>query len=158
LNQLRHQLKENSNLPYYLYKFFTINWYSSSFAELFLKYLRGRSQITSRFRGGGGVGEFVTVQTQNFSFFGKFVTRGGGGSKKSFFLRDVICERPLILWRQTRPLSIFDEIKFKHIWHKISRKLTNIFEYLQKRKFLNVVYLALSGKKIRVLSKHPLIN
>jgi len=27
----------------------------------------------------------VTVQTQNFSFFGKFVTRGEWGSKKSFF-------------------------------------------------------------------------
>jgi len=34
---------------------------------------------------GGRGEEFVTVQTQNFSFFGKFVTRGGGGGlKKSF--------------------------------------------------------------------------
>jgi len=40
----------------------------------------------SRFWGGGeGVDEFVTVQTKNFSFFGKFVTRGEGVSKKSFF-------------------------------------------------------------------------
>jgi len=45
--------------------------------------------------GGGGLGEFVTVQIQNFSFFGKFVTRGGG-VKKVVFLCDVICERPLI--------------------------------------------------------------
>jgi len=60
-----------------------------------LNFVRGRSQITSRFRGGRGVGEFVTVQTQNFSFFGKFVTMGGGGIEKVVFLRDVICERPL---------------------------------------------------------------
>jgi len=51
-----------------------------------IRYDRGRSQITSRFRGGGGLEEFVTVQTKNFSFLGKFVTRGGEvGSKKSFF-------------------------------------------------------------------------
>jgi len=59
---------------------------------------RSGSQITSRFRGEGGeggVGEFVTVQIQNFSFFGKFVTSGGGRRlRKSRFLRDVICERP----------------------------------------------------------------
>ena len=54
--------------------------------------IRGRSKITSRFRG-EGVGEFVTGQIQIFYFFGKFVTRG---SQKSSFLRDVICERPLI--------------------------------------------------------------
>jgi len=35
--------------------------------------------------GGGGVGEFVTVQIQNFSFFGKLVTKGGGGRKSRFF-------------------------------------------------------------------------
>jgi len=61
--------------------------------------IRGRSQITSRFWGGGGevgfVEEFVTVQIQNFSFFGKFVTRGGR-VEKVVFLHDVICERPLI--------------------------------------------------------------
>jgi len=34
---------------------------------------------------GGGVKEFVTVHTKGFFFFGKFVTREGGGSKKSFF-------------------------------------------------------------------------
>jgi len=34
-----------------------------------------------------GVGEFVTVQIQNFSLFGNFVT-------KVVFLRDVICKRP----------------------------------------------------------------
>jgi len=46
--------------------------------------------------GGRGVEEFVTVQTQNFSFFGKFVTMGGGGVEKVVFLRDIICERLLI--------------------------------------------------------------
>jgi len=36
--------------------------------------------------GGRVAGEFVTVQIQNFSFFGKFVTRGvQGGRKSSFF-------------------------------------------------------------------------
>jgi len=43
-------------------------------------YIRDRSQITSRFRG-EGVEELVTAQTQNFSFFGKFVTKGGGVKK-----------------------------------------------------------------------------
>jgi len=53
--------------------------------------LRGRSQISSRFKKGGGwraVGEFMTVQTQIFSFFGKFVTWGGeeeGVEKVIFF-------------------------------------------------------------------------
>jgi len=47
--------------------------------------LRGRCQITSRFNNGGGVEEFPTNQTQNFSFFGKFVTRGGRGARKSHF-------------------------------------------------------------------------
>jgi len=42
--------------------------------------IRGRSQITSRF--GGMVEEFVTIQTQEISLYGKFVARGGGGSKK----------------------------------------------------------------------------
>jgi len=37
---------------------------------------------------GGGVEEFVTVQTQEISFSGKFETSGGGS-----FLRDVICEQ-----------------------------------------------------------------
>jgi len=50
---------------------------------------RGRSQITSRFRG-RGVEEFVTVQTKNVSFFEKFVTRGERGFEKVVFLRDVI--------------------------------------------------------------------
>jgi len=64
--------------------------------QLSKTFLRGRSQITSRFCGeGGGLEEFVTVQTQNFSFFGKFVRRGGGGFEKVGFLRYVICERPL---------------------------------------------------------------
>jgi len=56
--------------------------------------MKGRSQITSRFREGGGwLGEFVTVQIQNFSFFGKFVTSGGGsGGRKSLFLRDPLPE------------------------------------------------------------------
>jgi len=59
-----------------------------SFANYIIIALRGR----------GGVEEFVTVQTQNFSFFGKFVTRGEGGRKsRGFFLRDATCERPLKL-------------------------------------------------------------
>jgi len=35
--------------------------------------------------GGRGVEEFVTVQTQKFSFFGKFVTRVGGEVEKVVF-------------------------------------------------------------------------
>jgi len=35
----------------------------------------------------------VAVQIQNFLFFGKFVARG---IEKVVFLRDVICERPLM--------------------------------------------------------------
>jgi len=48
--------------------------------------IRGRSQITSRFR---GVEEFVTVQRQ-----GSGLTMEGG--PKNRFSRDVICERPLV--------------------------------------------------------------
>jgi len=40
---------------------------------------------TELLRGGGAGGEFVTVQIQNFSFFGKFVTRGEGGVEKVVF-------------------------------------------------------------------------
>jgi len=38
--------------------------------------IRGHLKITLRFWG-EGVEEFVTVQTQNFSFFRKLVTKGG---------------------------------------------------------------------------------
>jgi len=55
--------------------------------------LRGRSQITSRFRGRWGFEEFLAVQIQIFLLLGKFVTKGG---RKRHFLRDVICERHLL--------------------------------------------------------------
>jgi len=48
--------------------------------------LRGRSQITSRFR----IEEFVTV-TRNF-LYGKFVTKGRGGRENIVLLRVVIYE------------------------------------------------------------------
>jgi len=35
---------------------------------------------------GGGVEEFVPVQTQEISFYRKFVTRGSKGGQKSRFL------------------------------------------------------------------------
>jgi len=46
----------------------------------------GRSERREGERGGGGgLEEFMTVQTQTFSFFGKFVTRGRGVRKSRFF-------------------------------------------------------------------------
>jgi len=45
----------------------------------------GRSQIMSPFREERGLEELVTIQTQIFSFFGKFVIRGKGGLIKVAF-------------------------------------------------------------------------
>jgi len=58
--------------------------------------LRGRLQITSRFWGEGGKRIYDNPNTK-FFFIWKICDKGGGSFEKVFFLRDVICELPLIL-------------------------------------------------------------
>jgi hypothetical protein len=61
--------------------------------------------------------ELMTVKTNKFQVFGKFMTSRGRGSKKFYLKRDGICERPPKLQKYSLQKS-----------EKISTKATKIVE------------------------------